>query len=137
MRAGKRRLRLTFPEHLTDQPVLYRLVRDYDLLVNIRRADLLSDGTGRVVLEMQGPAETMGRAVSFLQGLGIAVNDQERELGWDPAACVDCGACLPLCEPQALRRIEEGGRVLLERDRCTLCGRCVEVCAYGAVWVEP
>jgi ferredoxin len=132
----KRRFRLTFPGYLTDQPVLYQLVRDFELVINIRQARVLSDQRGMVVLEMQGPAETLDQAVAFLQGLAIEVAERDQELGWDPDACVDCGACLPVCEPQALYRIEETGRVSLDRSRCTLCGRCIDVCVYGAVWIE-
>lgn len=131
----KRRFRLTFPHHLTDQPILYQLVRDYDLVLNIRRAQVLPDQTGVVSLEIQGPAQSIDRAITFLRAQGIEVTEHDRELGWDPEACVDCGACLPLCQPGALHRLASG-RVTLDRARCTLCGDCVQLCAYGALWIE-
>ncbi|MGC8875336.1 MAG: NIL domain-containing protein [Chloroflexia bacterium] len=134
--ASRRRFCLNFPAHLTDQPVLYRVVRDFDLAMNILQARVLPDRSGIVILELQGPDEGIGSAVSFLEQQGIEVTEQERALGWDADACVDCGFCLPFCEPQALHRVAGSQRVTLERATCTLCGRCVEVCAYGAVWME-
>lgn len=133
---AKRRFRLTFPQDLTDQPILYRLVRDYDLVLNIRQARVLPDQSGMVSVELQGAEDVLDQGISFLERQGVHVTEQDRELGWDPDACVDCGACLPVCEPQALYRVEGSGQVQLDRSRCTLCGHCLEVCAYGAVWME-
>jgi len=133
---AKRRFCLTFPVHLTDQPVLYHLVRDFDLAMNIHQARVMPDQSGLVTLELQGPEEAIDQGLAFLQEQGIEATEQDRDLGWDPDACVDCGACLPVCEAGALYRAADSGRVNLERSQCTLCGRCVEVCAYGAVWME-
>ncbi len=136
VRPVKRRFCLHFPAHLTDQPVLYRLVRDFDLAMNILQARVLPDRSGMVILELQGPEEGIAGALAFLQEQGIGVAEQERVLGWDAEACVDCGFCLPVCEPRALHRVPGSERVVLERTDCTLCGRCVELCAYGALWME-
>lgn len=136
-RVPRRRFRMTFPTHLTDQPVLYRLAQDFSLVMNIRQARVLPDGIGMATVELQGSDETLDEAIGFLQRQGITVAEQERELGWNPDACMDCGFCLPVCEPQALCRIRDSGRITLEPERCTLCGHCVELCAYGAVWMEP
>ena len=32
---SKRKVVLSFPPHLIDQPITYRLIRDYNLIVNI------------------------------------------------------------------------------------------------------
>ena len=37
------RLRLTFPPELIQEPIVYRLVKDFDLVINIRRADVKAD----------------------------------------------------------------------------------------------
>lgn len=38
---AKRRLVLTFPPRLVEEPITYRLIKDYDLVVNILKAILL------------------------------------------------------------------------------------------------
>ena len=35
----KRRVKLVYPLALQDQPILYRLIKDFDLATNIRRAE--------------------------------------------------------------------------------------------------
>jgi ABC-type methionine transport system ATPase subunit len=74
-RSAKRRFRLVFPVHLTDQPILYRLVRDFDLVMNIRRAHVLEDQMGLVILELQGQEEAIGQGVALLQEMGIETEE--------------------------------------------------------------
>ena len=47
------RLRLTVPAELVQKPLLYHLVKDFDLVPNVRRADVGADH-GWVVLELEG-----------------------------------------------------------------------------------
>jgi hypothetical protein len=37
------RVRLTFPAELVQKPLIYHLVKDFDLITNIRRADVRAD----------------------------------------------------------------------------------------------
>jgi len=85
----KRRLCLSFPAHLTDQPVLYRLVRDFDLAMNILQARVLPDRSGLVILELQGPEGAIGQGLAFLQQQGIEVAEQRNHLDRDPDVCAD------------------------------------------------
>jgi hypothetical protein len=66
------RWHLTFPEHLVRQPVVYRLVRDHDLVINIRRADV-DDEVGWMVLECTGEPDRLQGARAWLSGLGVVV----------------------------------------------------------------
>lgn len=74
-KSTKRRFHLVFPVHLIDQPVLYRLVRDYDLIMNIRRAHVLENQKGMVILELQGPDEVINQGIAYLEGLGIEAEE--------------------------------------------------------------
>jgi len=50
---AKQRVRFTFPTHLIKEPVIWRLGRNFDLVTNIRRADVAED-RGWVILELEG-----------------------------------------------------------------------------------
>ena len=67
------RVKLTFPEHLIKQPLMGRLVREFDVLPNIRRANI-EDTVGWIVCELDGPDDAVERSVSWLQELGIQVD---------------------------------------------------------------
>jgi len=74
------RLRLTFPPALIQEPILYRLVKDFDIVINIRRADVKAD-YGWVVLELDASEEaTLERGVQWLKSKGVQVDPIERDV---------------------------------------------------------
>jgi hypothetical protein len=73
------RLRLTFPPALIQEPIIYRLVKDFDIVINIRRADVKAD-YGWVVLELEADESTLGRGVAWLKQRGVQVDPIERDV---------------------------------------------------------
>jgi ABC-type methionine transport system ATPase subunit len=73
------RVRLTFPPNLIQEPILYRLVKDFDIVINIRRADVKED-YGWVALEMEAGEETLARGVRWLKDKGVQVDPIERDV---------------------------------------------------------
>ena len=67
------RVRLTFPEHLITQPVLGRMVREHDVMPNIRRANV-EEKVGWIVCELDGAREAVERAIAWLRDLGVEVD---------------------------------------------------------------
>jgi pyruvate formate lyase activating enzyme len=51
---------------------------------------------------------------------------EEPELILRPDRCIGCGACLDVCEREAI--VLEGDVIVTQRERCTACGACVEAC---------
>ena len=68
------RVRLTFPEALIKEPVISTISRRYDLLTNIRRADI-RETTGWVILELSGEEEDLEEARRYLDDIGVRVDD--------------------------------------------------------------
>jgi ABC-type methionine transport system ATPase subunit len=67
------RVRLTFPEHLIKQPVIARLVREFDVMPNIRQAKI-EEHVGWVVCELAGEAASVDGAIDWLRELGVEVD---------------------------------------------------------------
>jgi len=76
---ARMRTRLTFPARLIQEPILYRLVKDFDILINIRRADVKAD-YGWVMLEMEAHEATLERGVKWLKEQGVQVDPIERDV---------------------------------------------------------
>ena len=76
---ARTRLQLTFPPSLIQEPILYRLVRDFDIVINIRRADVKVD-CGWVILEMEAGEDTLARGVAWLKGKGVQVDPIESDV---------------------------------------------------------
>jgi ABC-type methionine transport system ATPase subunit len=67
-----RRIKLTFPEHLIKEPVLFTVAKKYDVMPNIRRAKV-SATVGEIVLELCGEEENLQEAIAHFERVGIEV----------------------------------------------------------------
>ncbi len=73
------RVRLTFPAELVQRPLIYRLVKDFDLITNIRRADVRADH-GWCVLELEGASERLEAGVAWLERQGVTIDPIEHDV---------------------------------------------------------
>ena len=67
------RVRLTFPEHLITEPVIGRMMRNFDVLPNIRRANI-EEAVGWIVCEITGDRPTVEAALAWLSEAGVQVD---------------------------------------------------------------
>ncbi len=65
-------IRLVYPPHLIDVPVINQLIRSYDLTVNIMRAQV-TPKEGWVEIQLTGQMSTIEEAITWLVGQGIEV----------------------------------------------------------------
>lgn len=75
------RLFVSFPEALVARPMVYELVTRFDVVPNIRRADVEAR-TGWMILELGGEAAAREAAVEWLREQGCVVD----EMGGDVIA---------------------------------------------------
>ncbi len=76
---ARMRVRLTFPAELVQRPIIYLLVKDFDIVTNIRRADVRADH-GWCVLELEASEERLAQGVAWLERQGVAVDPIERDV---------------------------------------------------------
>lgn len=67
------RVKLTFPENLVKQPIIARLVRQFDVMPNIRRASV-EEHMGWIICELGGESAAIEKAVTWLTDLGVQVD---------------------------------------------------------------
>ena len=73
------RVRLTFPAGLVTQPIIGQLVRRFDVMPNIRRADVGED-VGWIVCELDGSQDKVTAAIEWLEQIGVDVARLEHPL---------------------------------------------------------
>ena len=76
---AKLRVYLTYPPELIQDPIIYHLVKDFDIVTNIRRADVTPDW-GWVALELEGTDENLERGVAWLKEKGVKVDPIDRDV---------------------------------------------------------
>lgn len=67
-----KRLELNFPEKLIKKPVIYELVKQFEVVPNIRRANV-DEKFGWIILELSGEEEELKKAYDYLEELGIEI----------------------------------------------------------------
>ncbi|MBI4198168.1 MAG: NIL domain-containing protein [Chloroflexi bacterium] len=70
---ANKRVRFTFPSYLITEPVIYRLGREFNVVTNIRRADVRSE-MGWVVLELNGDEAEIERGLTWVKDMGVRVD---------------------------------------------------------------
>ncbi|HXG35830.1 MAG TPA: NIL domain-containing protein [Dehalococcoidia bacterium] len=70
---AKQRMKFTFAPELIRQPIIWSLGRNFNLVTNIRRADV-TDDRGWVVLELEGDMEEIERGLKWVEEQGVRVD---------------------------------------------------------------
>jgi len=68
----KTRVKLTFPQNLIKEPVIFSMAKQFNVMPNIRRARI-TETVGEMVLELEGNDEDLDKGIAFLKGKGIEV----------------------------------------------------------------
>ena len=69
-----RHLQLTFPEQRVTEPVIYNLIKRYDVVPSIRRANI-TNHQGWLVIELVGDDASLDAAIEYARSLGVEVSD--------------------------------------------------------------
>jgi hypothetical protein len=72
-------LKLIFESSLVREPVIYQLGKQFEIVTNIRRADVSRD-QGWVLLEVTGEPDELERGVAYLESRGVIVEPAEGDL---------------------------------------------------------
>ena len=75
----KQRVKLTFPQHLIKEPVIFTMAKKFDVMPNIRRARV-SETVGEMVLEIEGTEENLEKGIRFLKETGVEVEMVEGDI---------------------------------------------------------
>ena len=70
---AKKRVRLTFEEDLVQRPVVYELGKNFEVVTNIRMADV-EEHFGWVVLELEGESAEIERGLEWVSSVGVRVD---------------------------------------------------------------
>ena len=76
---NSRHLRLTFPESQVAEPVIYHVVKDFNVIPSIRRA-AIENHFGWMIIEFKGETADLDAAQAYLEGLGVEVSRAEGDI---------------------------------------------------------
>lgn len=128
-----KKLVLFFPRYNCEEPIIYRLVKDHNLIVNVYRARVTPEEEGYLVLDVTGAEQDIGKAMEFLRTCNVVVNHSGKGVTWDEHRCTHCGQCITHCPTDALHIADPvTRRMAFTEDACIECLACIRVCPFGA-----
>jgi ferredoxin len=127
---------LSYPKENSDQPVIYQLVKHYDIEFNIIKAEILPQRDGYLILKLKGLKENISAALDYLKSLGVTVERIAGLVHRDEKKCFQCGACTGICPVGALYIEQSTRRINFDPEKCTACGLCVTGCPVRAMGVS-
>ena len=68
-----RRVKLTFPQDLIKEPVIFTMAKKFDVMPNIRRAKV-TENVSEVVLELEGADKKLEDGIAYLKERGVKVD---------------------------------------------------------------
>lgn len=130
---AKKRLVLSFPPELIDEPITYQLIKKYDLMVNILSARITPKEQGRLIVVLSGKSADLEAGLRFIEELGVTVQPIAQDVRWHEDRCIECTACTSICPTGALSVARPEMRVSFNHEKCIVCELCIPACPYKAM----
>lgn len=70
----KKNIHFEFSQELVQEPLLYKINRSFDVVVNIRGASVTDQG-GFIALELEGETEEVERVLKYLRDQGVKLGE--------------------------------------------------------------
>jgi ferredoxin len=131
-----KRIVLHFPHRLVNQPIVYKLVKEYDLQFNILKAFVTPEEEGLMVLELSGKRDNFDKGIEYLKSCGVKMQPLSQDVVRNEAKCTNCGVCVPICPTEALKVDKETRKVSFDNKKCIACELCVKICPPRAMEVH-
>jgi len=127
---------IRYTPEVVQEPVIYMLVKKYDLVFNILKARVLPRREGVIVLELRGLKENFDQGIRFLKEMGLKVESLSKSVSQNADKCVHCGACTAFCPTGALAFEKESQKVLFDPEKCNGCELCVSACPVRSMEIN-
>jgi len=127
---------LRFPHKLVDQPIVCRLVKDYNLDFNILKAYITPEEEGLLVLELIGKNEDFKKGIDYIKSMGVSVQPLSKDIKRNDKKCTHCGACVTICPSDALVLDPATRKVIFHEDKCIACELCIKACPPRAMEIH-
>jgi ferredoxin len=131
-----KRIVLHFPHRLVDQPIIYKLVKDFNLGFNILKASVTPQEEGLMVLELSGQDSDFKNGMKYLEDTGVRVQPLSEDIVRNSAKCTDCGMCVPICPANAFIIDPVSRKIIFEENKCIACELCIKICPTHAMEIN-
>jgi len=124
---------LEYSSAVANDPVVYTLVRRFDIKVNILRAEISSGQEGSMLVELEGEDSRLAECRDYLASIDVRLSPLSSSLAVAEAECVHCGSCTGVCFSGCLTMGAPDWKLKVDREKCIACGLCVVACPFRLI----
>ena len=135
-KAFSKKIVLHFPHRLVNEPIICKLVKDYNLVFNILKAYVTPREEGLVVLELIGKEADFKSSLGYLKKVGVKVEPLSQDVVRNDERCTHCGACVTVCPAGALVLEPLTRKIHFYENKCIACELCVRACPTRAMEIR-
>ncbi|MBO4500001.1 MAG: 4Fe-4S binding protein [Bacteroidaceae bacterium] len=123
-----RKVVVTFPAGSAGRSLTYELIKKFDIMFSIIKADIDAGRRGKLVLELDADEDRIRKAIKYMEESGVEVSPLESKIKYDSTLCISCGACTSSCLSGALSIKAPDWKLVFQPDKCILCKLCLTAC---------
>ncbi len=133
----KRKIVLHFSREIWDKPIIYRLIKDFNLILNILKANVLPKRESFMVLEIEGSDGDCRDGIEYLKECGVTIESIEQDIRTGRREMYALRSLYgDLSDRGAVNKSRNDGSYLLRPNMCSGCELCVSACPPRAMEVH-
>ena len=127
---------LSFSAETTERPIIYELVKQFDIQFNILKASIEAGKSGKLFLEFSADSDNLEKAFAYLEENGVKISSIASRISYDNNKCINCGNCASACVSQALSITKPDWKIKFDTEKCILCKLCLKTCPLQLFRIE-
>ncbi|HJJ29409.1 MAG TPA: 4Fe-4S binding protein [Methanocorpusculum sp.] len=126
------KLKVEFDSEGVQYPNIAAAILKSGVMVNVERA-LIDGDEGWALLDVDDKDAEL--FIAALTRKGVSIRIQKDAVSHNRTDCVDCGLCIGICQKQVFS-FDENWQLVVDSERCVLCGRCATYCPQRALSIQ-
>lgn len=127
---------LSFPVDATDRSLTYDLVKQYDIRINILKAEIQAGKSGNLLVELEAEDDKLEQGIGYLIANGVTVSPVSSKVSRDETRCINCGNCASACFSHALTIGAPDWKLKFNPEKCIACKLCLKSCPLKLFRIE-
>lgn len=127
---------LSFPVDATDRSLTYDLVKQYDIRINILKAEIQAGKSGNLLVELEAEDDKLEQGIGYLTANGVTVSPVSSKVSRDETRCINCGNCASACFSHALTIGAPDWKLKFNPEKCIACKLCLKSCPLKLFRIE-
>lgn len=119
---------LSYPTEVVNKPIVYQLIKQFDLKLNILKAELYPGKESKLLISVNASATEIYQGLDYLSKSNISWVPVEQTIDFKEYDCVHCGTCSGVCFSGAIELRKDDSQIEFLPEKCIGCKLCVSAC---------